>query len=141
MRREWKKMFDLCKLLGVEEGEEFKVITFGTWLTYKIERNKLMYLIDNERKWVLSEIEVNTFAEAEIERLPFVPKHGQEYWSPAFSRTGEVISVWTRNEYKGDDLFAIKLNLAFRTKDDCDKLCVPLMEQWKKELGWYGDGR
>lgn len=131
-------MFDLCKILGVEEGEDFQVKIFGKWSSYKVERNQLMYFnySTDKLKWVLSEVDVNAFVNAEIKRLPFVPKHGQEYWSPAISITGEVVSVWNRNVYNGDDLFAIKLNIAFKTKEDCDKLGVPLMEQWKKELGW-----
>lgn len=126
-------MFDLCKLLGVEENEEF----FLNGYKYKIRENQ-MYSAANPLgvMWAKCEYSLNLLADAEFKRQPFVPKHGQEYWSPAISITGEVISVWNRNVYNGDNLFAIKLNIAFKTKEDCDKLGVPLMEQWKKELGW-----
>lgn len=125
-------MFNLCKILGVEEGEVFKL----NGADYKIENNKFKHKSSDTGEFVAVSYSLNLLAEAEFVRLPFVPNYKQEYWSPAILNPGETISVWTTNEYTRQDLYAIKLNIAFRTKEDCDKLGVPLMEQWKKELGW-----
>lgn len=125
--------FDLCKVLGVEENEEF----FLNGYKYKIRENQ-MYSAENPLgvMWAKCEYSLNLLAKAEIKRQPFVPKFEQKYWLPAISNIGGVISMCTINSQTGYDLIAIKHNLAFRTEEDCDKLGVPLMEQWKKELGW-----
>ena len=62
---------DLCKLLGVEEGEEFKIKLFGVIEKYRFKNGKLERY-DNAYidKWGKSRISVNDILESEIIKLP-----------------------------------------------------------------------
>ena len=61
---------DLCKLLGVEEGEEFKLKLFGVIEKYRFKNGKLEYYDDVINKWVKSRITMNHFLNSEIIKLP-----------------------------------------------------------------------
>ena len=61
---------DLCKLLGVEEGEEFKLKLFGAIGKYRLKNGKLEYYDDFINKWVESTISMNDILESEIIKLP-----------------------------------------------------------------------
>lgn len=67
---------DLCKLLGVEEGEEFKIKPFGAIEKYKVinkyrfKNCKLEYYSDCIDKWQDSILDFNTVLNSEIIKLP-----------------------------------------------------------------------
>ena len=61
---------DLCKLFGVEEGEEFKLKLFGAIGKYRLKNGKLEYYDDFINKWVESKISINDILESEIIKLP-----------------------------------------------------------------------
>ena len=61
---------DLCKLLGVEEGEEFKLKLFGVIEKYRFKNGKLEYYDDVINKWVKSRITMNHILDSEIIKLP-----------------------------------------------------------------------
>ena len=67
---------DLCKLLGVEEGEEFKIKPFGAIEKYKVinkyrfKNCKLEYYSDCLDKWQDSILDFNTVLNSEIIKLP-----------------------------------------------------------------------
>ena len=63
-------MLDLCKILGVEEGEEFKLKLFGAIGKYRLKNGKLEYYDDFINKWVESTISMNDILESEIIKLP-----------------------------------------------------------------------
>lgn len=69
---------DLCKLLGVEEGEEFKLKLFGAIGKYRLKNGKLEYYDDFINKWVESTISMNDILESEIIKLPKKKKFSQE---------------------------------------------------------------
>ena len=58
---------DLCKLLGVEEGEEFGIKLFGVIDKYRIKNGKLEYYDDI---WVESTISMNHILDSEIIYIP-----------------------------------------------------------------------
>ena len=60
---------DLCKLLGVEEGEEFKLKLFGAIGKYRLKNGKLEYYDDFINKWVESTISMNDILDSEIIKL------------------------------------------------------------------------
>ena len=64
---------DLCKLFGVEEGEEFK-IKFGVndkyRFKYRFKTGNLEYYDDFIDKWIVSAICFNTILNSEIIKLP-----------------------------------------------------------------------
>lgn len=129
-------MFDLCKLLGVEEGEIFKLN--GT--EYKIEDNKFKHKQLESGEFCAVGYSLNLLAEAEFERMPFVPKKGQRYWIP----TGEVGKEIYSKEvtFDGDlaDFNALDLDICYKTKEQSDAEGIPKMQalrdKWKKKLGW-----
>ena len=61
---------DLCKLFGVEEGEEFKLKLFGVIEKYRLKNGKLEYYDDFINKWVESTISMNHILDSEIIKLP-----------------------------------------------------------------------
>ena len=61
---------DLCKLLGVEEGEEFKIKLFGVIEKYRLKNGKLEYYDDFINKWVESTINLNHILDSDIIKLP-----------------------------------------------------------------------
>ena len=64
-------MIDLCKLFGVEEGEEFKLKSeFYDNYTYRIYNNILQYHNRDNEQWVGSHLDINTITHLEIIKLP-----------------------------------------------------------------------
>ena len=61
---------DLCKLLGVEEGEEFKLKLFGGIGKYRLKNGKLEYYDDFINKWVESTISMSHILDSDIIKLP-----------------------------------------------------------------------
>ena len=65
-------MIDLCKVLGVEEGEEFKFHEGKQFYKYSINRNVLLYYDENNKKWVESykDMIINDLTNLKIIKLP-----------------------------------------------------------------------
>jgi hypothetical protein len=59
-------MIDLCKIFGVEEGEEFTLD--GFYNTYKVLYNRLYCIKGDEIK--ICDLGINIFAECEVIKLP-----------------------------------------------------------------------
>ena len=59
---------DLCKLLGVEEGEEFKIEGFG--IKYRIYNKRLECYDANFKEWIYSTLGFNKLIVSEIIKLP-----------------------------------------------------------------------
>ena len=60
-------MIDLCKLLGVEEGEEFNIKGFG--IKYRIYNNRLECYDANFEEWIYSTLGFNKLIASEIIKL------------------------------------------------------------------------
>ena len=69
---------DLCKLLGVREGEEFKLKLFGAIGKYRLKNGKLEYYDDFINKWVESTISMNYILDSEIIKLPKKKQFSQD---------------------------------------------------------------
>lgn len=66
-------MIDLCKLFGVEEGEEFKIEGRGDDyedVNYTIKDGQIYHRIPNDECWNVSYIEFNEIHGCEIIKLP-----------------------------------------------------------------------
>ena len=59
---------DSCKLLGVEEGEEFNIEGFG--IKYRIYNNRLECYDANFKEWIYSTLGFNKLIASEIIKLP-----------------------------------------------------------------------
>ena len=69
---------DLCKLFGVEEGEEFKIKLFGGIGKYRLKNGKLEYYDDFINKWVESTISMNHILDSDIIKLPKKKQFSQD---------------------------------------------------------------
>ena len=64
-------MIDLCKLFGVEDGEEFKIEKFPfNTNRYKVYEGVLQFKTEYDEFWRVSNFEVNSIAGCEIIKLP-----------------------------------------------------------------------
>ena len=69
---------DLCRLFGVEEGEEFKLKLFGGIGKYRLKNGKLEYYDDFINKWVESTISMNHILDSEIIKIPKKKQFSQD---------------------------------------------------------------
>lgn len=108
---------------------EAKYTDLGTWSEYVVEKNVLFY-INDENKKVNTAIPLNVIANAEIRRLPFVPKVGEKYWSIE-SRDNVCEYVFRCDSY---DVSQLELGLCYRTKEQAKREGIPkmkaLIEKW-----------
>ena len=61
---------DLCKLLGVEEGEEFKTEGYNLEYRYRIYNNRIQHFNEVLKIWDYSSLSVNALVTLEIIKLP-----------------------------------------------------------------------
>ena len=62
---------DLCKIFGVEEGEEFKINEFPFKTNkYKVYKNELQFKTEYDDIWRLSNMEINCIVNCEVIKLP-----------------------------------------------------------------------
>lgn len=61
---------DLCKLFGVEEGEEFKIEGYNLEYRYKVYNNRIQYFDEVLEQWNYSSLSVNALVTSEIIKLP-----------------------------------------------------------------------
>lgn len=64
-------MIDLCKVLGVEEGEEFKIDVFPFRNNkYKVYKNELQFKTEYDDIWRLSDMGINNIVNCKVIKLP-----------------------------------------------------------------------
>ena len=61
---------DLCKLLGVEEGEEFKRDDSKIYYKYRVYNNIIQHFDEVLKIWEYSTLSINTLVTSEIIKLP-----------------------------------------------------------------------
>ena len=61
---------DLCKLLRVKEGEEFKIEGYNLEYRYKVYNNKIQYFDEVLEQWNYSSLSVNALVTSELIKLP-----------------------------------------------------------------------
>ena len=61
---------DLCKLLRVKEGEEFKIEGYNLEYRYKVYNNRIQYFDEVLEQWNYSSLSVNALVVSEIIKLP-----------------------------------------------------------------------
>ena len=61
---------DLCKLLGVEEGEEFTRDDSKIYYKYRVYNNRIQHFDEVLKIWNYSTLTVNTLVTSEIIKLP-----------------------------------------------------------------------
>ena len=102
---------DLCKLLGVEEGEEFKIEGFG--IKYRIYNKRLECYDANFKEWIYSTLGFNKLIVSEIIKLPkkkeftddelcILRNINKEYKWIARDNNGSVC-IFSEKPYREDD--------------------------------------
>ena len=124
------KMKEVAKLLGCELGEEFNVIyNDGEYSPYNPFKFTETSLVDKD--YDDSDIGILHLitGEYKIEKIPFVPKMGENYWTYSAGFTLPVIEYysWGNSCYdKERKLFGI----VFRTEQEAKDY----LPTWKKRL-------
>lgn len=93
---------EICKMLGVEIGEEFKVDRYEhNGLTFKFAENMLMSRSDlKEAEWGITYVILSALlgGDVEIVKIPWKPKKGDAYYTFDIFRGKWVVvrsSWWT----------------------------------------------
>ena len=112
-------MIDLCKLFGVEEGEEFNINEDIDFI-YRVHNNKLQYLYDYEKKiWHKASDPINNFVEDfKITKLP------------------------KKKEFTDDELCILRnINKEYKwlCRDKCGDLTLYVVKPVKSNYYWDND--
>ena len=89
---------DLCKLLGVEEGEEFNIEGFG--IKYRIYNNRLECYDANFKEWIYSTLGFNKLIASEIIKLPKKKQFSQDTLN--FFKMIDKKYKWIAKDKSGD---------------------------------------
>ena len=109
---------DLCKLLGVEEGEEFKRDDSKIYYKYRVCNNKIQHFDEVLKIWEYSTLSINTLVESEIIKLPKKKEFSQD----------------TLNFFK-----CIDKRCKYIAKDKNGAICVFGSRPIKNEKWWHDD--
>lgn len=138
---------DLCKLFGVEEGEEFKLKLFGAIGKYRLKNGKLEYYDDFINKWVESTISMNDILESEIIKLPKKKKFtddelcilkniDKKYKWIARDNNGSVC-IFSEKPYREDDAWGNVIRTQYNNFNCYNHLFNSI--QWEDEEPVYID--
>lgn len=119
-------MADVAKMLGVELGEEFKIVSP---LLYKFTEQGLFFKDNKEWNYAYVTLDDLLIGEVEIVRLPWQPEHGDRYFYP-----NKIFTVALRAEWIGSscDFAYREAGMIFRTAEECEA-ALPALR--KKYLG------
>ena len=127
---------EICKMLGVELGEEFKIK--GYKLTYMITDDKWLMATDDspETGWTPA----NTLfvdllnGDAEIVKLPWKPKQGEKYWGFLYSSLNDAwvlcLYTWGNNP---EDFAFYKAGWVFHTNKEAKAALPKVAEEFGVE--------
>ena len=114
---------EICKMLGVELGEEFKIKEL-VGLTYKFDDKGLSLIYGNHIS--VTDASATTVVgllngEYEIEKLPWRPKKNQLYWTFDLSTAENKLRV-LQDEWlnRVEDVALLKVGWAYRTKEEAE---------------------
>lgn len=107
---------DLCKLFGVEEGEEFNFSGFNDVFCFKnSELFEVRKINDVDKQYILSLLPFNTVADLDIIKLPKKKKFSQE----------------TLNFFK-----CIDKKFEWIAKDKDGEVCIYINKPKKEDVSW-----
>ena len=130
---------EICKMLGVELGEEFKVKdkqnNCVSTEIYKFSEDSLLYRYQDQDGYytALSPTLYRLFrGDYEVIKLPWKPKEGEKYWGFWYSSLNDawVLCLYTWGNNPADFAF-YKAGWAFHTKKEA-KAALPTVA---KEMG------
>ena len=111
----------ICKMLGVEINEEFTVPPLSG--KYRISNYGLQFLAD-DGYWKLSKyFDAILTGEYKIEKLPFKPQNGDEYWTVVWRKVRSCADLMPIKCIYWDDIgdhFRVALGLVYRTREEAE---------------------
>ena len=123
---------EICKLLGVELGEEFKIDTCGDDIFQITESGLWMKKSANKNEWVEKQFKFAMLCkgDGEVVKLPWKPKAGDEYYSFGCARKEWFVrnQQWTNHPL---DLALLDKGWVYRSKEEA-KAALPKVA---KEMG------
>ena len=124
------KIKEVAKALGYEVGEEFNLIfTDGKYSRYNPFKFTETDLVDTFGGVFTNYIGRIITGEYKIEKIPFVPKIGEDYWTYAcFGLQITIMQYIWRNDYS--DKERNLLGIIFKTKQEAKDY----LPTWQKRL-------
>lgn len=120
-------MKEVAKLLGVELGEEFNIL--GSYYNPHVITEEGVFNRDGD--FCISYLTRMLTGKFKIEKLPFKPKNGEEYWFYSAIHKGTAYTTW--GSYTTDYLY-YKVCNCFRTKEEAETKGKEIMETIMKEF-------
>ena len=108
-------MLDLCKIFGVEEGEEFKRDGSNYDYRYRICNNRIQYFSEELKTWDYCTLTINALA------------------------TSEIIKLQKKKQFTDDELFILKnIDKKYKwiAKDKDGLICTYINKPKKTEKLW-----
>jgi hypothetical protein len=129
-------MKQVAEMLGVELGEEFKVVNKGTESQYVYRLTESGCESLYEGTWDVAKMVLCSIlhGDAEVRKLPYKPKYNEEFYT-YFGDEFEVDSdIWSGT---ADNYAKLKSGMVFRkAKDAEDAVCRVYQEVTGKEWEW-----
>lgn len=132
---------EIVKMLGLEVEEKFNVVDLtglypeiGNSNPFKFDKE---YKLCDKLGFKRMLVEPIVRGEFGIEKLPFKPKDGEEYWSYGLSSDGEGYAISDTFVESSLCILDWKIGNCFRSKHEAETKGKQLMEQIMKE---YKDG-
>ena len=91
---------DLCKLLGVEEGEEFKRDDSKIYYKYRVHNNIIQHFDEVLKIWEYSTLSINALVASEIIKLPKKKQFSQDTLN--FFKMIDKKYKWIAKDKSGD---------------------------------------
>lgn len=119
------RMADVAKIFGIELNEEFKLKKHAE--IYKFTEEGLVYYLGDNRGWRIALVTLNGLlrGEYEIEKLPWMPKEGENYYYVSWLEEGNEWKIRAESEpeywpaYDGDVL-RVDIGNCFRTREEAE---------------------
>ena len=121
---------EICKMLGVELGEEFKVNLNGWNNTYRFNNNGLYGRTQTE-KWIACPklFCLLTTGNAEIVKLPWKPKEGEDYYTfiyDCYHKWCVWQQRWSNHPF---DLALLEKGWVYRSREEAEAVLPAAAEE------------
>lgn len=112
---------EICKMLGVELGEEFKIKEYGERI-YRFANSGLQLIYDNGVRNLNTTTNMALSGllsgDLEIVKLPWKPKRKDKYWTFYINDHDKLDTDWNIWTEEVAELARLKAGWVFRTKEE-----------------------
>lgn len=133
-------IYDVCKLIGVEVDEKFKLKTFKDTTVFSISNTGSIHIwVDGEYSFTAEngrEVDLThvIMHYDEIIKLPWRPKNGEKYWSfgKVLGHSSGLVTWTVSNDFWVNDPYDIALfekGWVYRTKEEAEAALPKVAEE------------